>query len=97
MASACACGVPLGRLAFYYPRRHVFESLSQKHLERIAHAKSVDFPIPAETMDALRKNGYDVTSMKDDYGRVHAIMIDPLTNFRLGGADPREAEYAVGW
>ena len=53
--------------------------------------------IPAATMDALRRNGYEVKSVKDDYGRVHAIMIDPLTNFRLGGADPREAGYAVGW
>jgi gamma-glutamyltranspeptidase len=53
--------------------------------------------IPGETMDALRKSGYEVNSVKDDNGRVHVIMIDPLTKFRLGGADPRDAGYAVAW
>src|ERR1700682_4364378 len=47
--------------------------------------------IPAQTMDALRKKGYEVNSVKDDYGRVHAIVIDPMTSFRMGGADPRES------
>jgi gamma-glutamyltranspeptidase/glutathione hydrolase len=58
---------------------------------------AIEDRIPADTADALRKQGYEVNSVKDDYGRVHAIMIDPLTNFRLGGADPRESGYAVGW
>ena len=53
--------------------------------------------IPAQTMDALRKKGYEVNSVKDDYGRVHAIVIDPMTSFRMGGADPRESGYAVSW
>jgi gamma-glutamyltranspeptidase len=53
--------------------------------------------IPASTMDALRAKGYEITSVKDDYGRVNAIVIDPVTNFRLGGADPREMGYALGW
>jgi gamma-glutamyltranspeptidase len=57
----------------------------------------VEDRIPVETVDALRKKGYEIKSVKDDYGRVHVIMIDPLTNFRLGGADPRESGYAVGW
>jgi gamma-glutamyltranspeptidase len=57
----------------------------------------VEDRIPADTADALRKKGYEVKSVKDDYGRVHVIMIDPLTGFRLGGADPRESGYAVGW
>ena len=57
----------------------------------------VEDRIPAETMDALRKSGYEVNSIKDDYGRVHAIVIDPFTNFRLGGADPRESGYALAW
>jgi gamma-glutamyltranspeptidase len=47
-------------------------------------------------MDALRKKGYEITSVKD-FGRVNGIVIDPLTNFRLGGADPRESGYALGW
>jgi gamma-glutamyltranspeptidase/glutathione hydrolase len=57
----------------------------------------VEDRIPASTMDALRAKGYEITSVKDDYGRVNAIMIDPVTNFRLGGADPREMGYALGW
>lgn len=57
----------------------------------------VEDRIPADTADALRKKGYEVKSVKDDYGRVHVIMIDPVTGFRLGGADPRESGYAVGW
>jgi gamma-glutamyltranspeptidase/glutathione hydrolase len=57
----------------------------------------VEDRIPGETMDSLRKSGYEVRSVKDDYGRVHVIVIDPQTNFRLGGADPRESGYAVGW
>jgi len=56
---------------------------------------NIEDRIPTDTADALRENGYEVGSVKDDYGRVHAIMIDPLTNFRLRGADPREAGYAV--
>jgi hypothetical protein len=37
-------------------------------------------------------------SMKQSYdGRVNGVMIDPATGFRLGGADPREMGYALGW
>jgi gamma-glutamyltranspeptidase / glutathione hydrolase len=57
----------------------------------------VEDRIPATTMDALRAKGYVINSVKDDDGRVHAIVIDPATNFRLGGADPRETGYALGW
>lgn len=57
----------------------------------------VEDRIPASTMDALRAKGYEITSVKDDDGRVNAIVIDPVTNFRLGGADPREMGYALGW
>jgi hypothetical protein len=35
--------------------------------------------------------------VNDDGGRVNAIVIDPVTGFRLGGADPRETGYALGW
>jgi gamma-glutamyltranspeptidase len=48
-------------------------------------------------MDALRAKGYDVISVKDDDGRVNGIEIDSATGFRLGGADPREMGYALGW
>jgi gamma-glutamyltranspeptidase len=48
-------------------------------------------------VDALRAKGYEITSVNDDGGRVNAIVIDPVTGFRLGGADPRETGYALGW
>jgi gamma-glutamyltranspeptidase len=48
-------------------------------------------------MDSLRTMGYQVQSVKNDGGLVSAIMIDPRTGFRLGGADPRESAYAIGW
>jgi gamma-glutamyltranspeptidase/glutathione hydrolase len=57
----------------------------------------VEDRIPLATMDALRAKGYEVISVKDDYGRVNGIVIDPATGFRLGGADPREMGYALGW
>ena len=57
----------------------------------------VEDRIPAATMEALRARGYEITSVKDDNGRVNGIVIDSATNFRLGGADPREMGYALGW
>jgi gamma-glutamyltranspeptidase / glutathione hydrolase len=57
----------------------------------------VEDRIPEATMNALRAKGYEIISVKDDDGRVNGIMIDPATGFRLGGADPREMGYALGW
>jgi gamma-glutamyltranspeptidase/glutathione hydrolase len=57
----------------------------------------VEDRIPVATMDALRTKGYEVISVKDDDGRVNGVVIDPVTGFRLGGADPREMGYAMGW
>jgi gamma-glutamyltranspeptidase len=57
----------------------------------------VEDRISGATMSALRAKGYGITSVRDDDGRVNGIVIDPVTNFRLGGADPREAGYALGW
>ena len=53
--------------------------------------------IPASTMVALRQKGFEVKQVRDDEGRVNAIVIDPRSKFRLGGADPREYGYALGW
>jgi gamma-glutamyltranspeptidase/glutathione hydrolase len=53
--------------------------------------------IPKTVMDALRAKGYEIKSVDDDDGRVNGIIIDPRTGFRLGGADPREDGYAIGW
>jgi gamma-glutamyltranspeptidase/glutathione hydrolase len=57
----------------------------------------VEDRVPLATLDALRSKGYEVISVKDDDGRVNGIVIDPATGFRLGGADPREMGYALGW
>jgi len=53
--------------------------------------------IPEATMNALRAKGYEIVKVNDDGGRVNGIVIDPATGFRLGGADPREDDYAIGW
>jgi gamma-glutamyltranspeptidase len=63
----------------------------------IKPAFRVEGRIPAATLDALRAKGFELTVVKDDYGRVNGIVIDPITKFRLGGADPRENGYALGW
>lgn len=57
----------------------------------------VEDRIPEATINALRAKGYEITVVKDDNGRVNGIVIDPATGFRLGGADPREMDYAIGW
>jgi gamma-glutamyltranspeptidase / glutathione hydrolase len=57
----------------------------------------VEDRIPEMTINALRAKGYEITVVKDDDGRVNGIVIDPVTGFRLGGADPREMGYALGW
>jgi len=53
--------------------------------------------VPEATINALRAKGYEIAIVKDDDGRVNGVMIDPATGFRLGGADPREMGYALGW
>jgi len=57
----------------------------------------VEDRIPSSVMDGLRAKGYTVESTTDDEGRVSGIVIDPRTGFYLGGADPRENVYAIGW
>ena len=52
--------------------------------------------IPAATMDALRAKGYEVRPIARS-GAVNGIVLDPATGFRVGGADPREDGYALGW
>jgi gamma-glutamyltranspeptidase / glutathione hydrolase len=58
---------------------------------------NVEDRIAATIMDGLRARGYQVKAVETDNGLVTAIMIDPRSGLRLGGADPREASYAVGW
>jgi gamma-glutamyltranspeptidase/glutathione hydrolase len=42
----------------------------------------VEDRIPAATLDALRAMGFELTIVKNDYGRVNGIVIDPATKFR---------------
>jgi gamma-glutamyltranspeptidase/glutathione hydrolase len=56
----------------------------------------VEDRIPAMTMDALGKKGYEIKPIEFS-GAVNGIIIDPANGFRLGGADPRENGYALGW
>lgn len=56
----------------------------------------VEDRIPSATMDALRAKDYEIKLIESS-GAVNGIIIDPATGFRLGGADPRENGYALGW
>lgn len=56
----------------------------------------VEDRISTATMDALRKKGYEIRPIERS-GAVNGIIVDPSTGFRLGGADPREDGYALGW
>jgi gamma-glutamyltranspeptidase/glutathione hydrolase len=58
---------------------------------------NVENRIPESVMSALRGKGFEVKSVPDDFGRVNGIVIDQRSKFRLGGADPREYGYAIGW
>ncbi|MBV9083638.1 MAG: hypothetical protein JOZ62_13240 [Acidobacteriaceae bacterium] len=58
---------------------------------------SVEDRIPVATMEALRAKGYQVRSTPNDYVLVNGIIIDPVTRFRIGGADPRGDGYVAGW
>jgi gamma-glutamyltranspeptidase/glutathione hydrolase len=58
---------------------------------------NVEDRIPETVMSGLRRKGFEIKAVPDDYGRVNGIVIDPRSKFRLGGADPREYGYAIGW
>ncbi|MGN6674046.1 MAG: gamma-glutamyltransferase family protein, partial [Thermomicrobiales bacterium] len=61
---------------------------------------NVEGRIPAETRDELARRGHDVQTW-DDWSAaacsVCAIVVDPATGTRVGGADPRRDSYALGW
>jgi gamma-glutamyltranspeptidase/glutathione hydrolase len=58
---------------------------------------NVEDRITEAVIGALRRKGFEIKPVRDDSGRVNGIVIDPRSKFRLGGADPREYGYAVGW
>ncbi|MEM1122991.1 MAG: hypothetical protein AAGJ18_21280 [Bacteroidota bacterium] len=45
----------------------------------------------------FEKFGVEVKLKNQDEGRVNGIMLDPKTGFLLGGADPRNTTYAIGY
>ncbi len=56
--------------------------------------------LPPETVEALRKMGYEVELLGDfspTFGGAQGIAIDPKTRVLMGGADPRRDGYAIGW
>ncbi len=46
---------------------------------------------------AFQSFGVQIELRNQDEGRVNGVMIDPTTGFLLGGADPRNTTYAIGW
>ena len=49
-----------------------------------------------EIIDALKKKGHNV-GFNAIFGNMNMIMVDPKTGSLLGGVDPRQEGYAVGW
>lgn len=50
-----------------------------------------------DTARLFAQYGVDIEIKSQDEGRVNGVMIDPKTGFLLGGADPRNITYAIGW
>jgi gamma-glutamyltranspeptidase / glutathione hydrolase len=53
--------------------------------------------IAPEVVEALEGYGFALTVRRQDEGRVNGVMIDPVSGYLLGGADPRAVTYAIGW
>jgi gamma-glutamyltranspeptidase/glutathione hydrolase len=61
---------------------------------------SLESRVPAETQDALKKQGYSLKVLGDYdlfFGGAQAIIIDPVTGKLYGGADPRRDGAVVGF
>jgi gamma-glutamyltranspeptidase / glutathione hydrolase len=61
---------------------------------------NIEGRIPADTRDELARRGHQIHTW-DDWSAaacsVCAIVVDPATGTRVGGADPRRDSYALGW
>ncbi len=61
---------------------------------------NIEGRIPALVRDELARRGHVVNTWEDWSGAacsVCAIVVDPETDTRVGGADPRRESYALGW
>lgn len=61
---------------------------------------NVEARIPADVRDELARRGHVVNTWGDWSGAacsVCAIVVDPATGTRVGGADPRRESYALAW
>jgi gamma-glutamyltranspeptidase / glutathione hydrolase len=60
---------------------------------------NVEVPISQAVFDELKKRGHDVSEVRQYgvSGCATAVMIDPVTNNRLAGADARRDCYAMGY
>jgi gamma-glutamyltranspeptidase/glutathione hydrolase len=61
---------------------------------------NVEARIPAAVRDELARRGHVVNTWGDWSGAacsVCAIVVDPVTGTRVGGADPRRDSYALAW
>ncbi len=57
----------------------------------------VEKRIGQDVANRFAQYGVEIEMKNQDEGRVNGIMIDPKTGFLLGGADPRNKTYAIGW
>jgi gamma-glutamyltranspeptidase/glutathione hydrolase len=60
---------------------------------------NVEAPIPRAVMEELRRRGHDISEVPQYgiSGCATGVMIDPVTNNRLAGADPRRDCYAMAY
>jgi gamma-glutamyltranspeptidase / glutathione hydrolase len=61
---------------------------------------TIESRVPAATLDALRRMGYDLKPGGDftaAVGGMQAVVVDQTTGTMTAGADPRRTGYAVGW
>jgi gamma-glutamyltranspeptidase/glutathione hydrolase len=60
---------------------------------------NIEAPISQAVVDELKKRGHDISEVRQYgiSGCATGVMIDPVTNNRLAGADARRDCYAMGY
>jgi gamma-glutamyltranspeptidase/glutathione hydrolase len=77
--------------------RMIYGSFQETGTDIPAPTFEIESKVPTGVVAALKKKGYTMKVIDDDDGRLTGIVIDPVTGFRTGGADPRSCVYAMGW